>query len=103
MAAGPFDVVDPKLTIYALANGMDLVKEDDATRLLTWYRDGRERGIEITPDPDGAGLTLTAVAWATNKPETRQAAVVRSGVDQDALAAKLSDSLEDVMEAANGL
>ena len=50
---------------FALANGMDLIKADDATRLLTWYRDGRERGIEITPDAEGPGLTLTAFGRLT--------------------------------------
>lgn len=102
MAAGPFDVVDPKLTIYALANGMDLIKEQADERVLTWYRDGRERGIVLTAETGGA-LTLTAAAWATNKPETRTATSVRTGVDPAELAASLTASLEEVMDAANEL
>ena len=102
MATGPFDMVDPKLTIFALANGMDLVKERDDERLLTWYREGRERAIVIGAG-DENGLTLSAAAWATNKPETRQTRLMSEGVDPEALSKSLSGTLEDVLDAANDL
>ncbi len=102
MATGPFDMVDPKLTIFALANGMDLLKDDAGERQLTWYRDGRERGILITPGAAGS-LTLTATAWMTNKPETRTTKVVRESVDPAALSAALSQTLDEVLNAANEL
>ena len=49
----PFDEVDAKLTIYALANGMDLVKAAGFRR-LEWYRDARDRGILVSVAPGGS-------------------------------------------------
>ncbi len=101
MATGPFEKVDPKLTIYALANGMDLVKEDPEERMLTWYRDGRERAILITLQSDSV-FTLSAAAWATNRADSRTAKEIRT-IPADELTGALSTILDEVIEAANEL
>lgn len=101
MASGPFEKVDPKLTIYALANGMDLVKEDVDERLLTWYREGRERAIVIRSEAAGT-LALAAAAWQTNKPESRTEKPVDE-VRPDDLVSRLSSVFDGVIEAANSL
>ena len=56
---GAFGVLDPRLTIYALANGMDLAKETTARR-LEWYYEGSERGIAIEATDQGT-VVITAV------------------------------------------
>lgn len=101
MASGPFETVDPKLTIYALANGMDLVKEDADERLLTWYREGRERAIVLKAEPAGT-LSLHAAAWQTNRPENRSQKKVDE-VRPDDLVSRLSPVLDSVIETANSL
>ena len=51
--AGLFDAIDPKLTVFALANGMDLKKGDDHRR-VEWFTEGFERGILIEVDAPGS-------------------------------------------------
>jgi hypothetical protein len=46
---GTFEAVDPKLNVFALANGMDLTKSDDS-RSLEWFTEGLERSLPIEPD-----------------------------------------------------
>lgn len=102
MAADAFEAVDPKLTIYALANGMDLLKDPPGERCLHWYRDGRERGVVITVEPDGS-LSLAAAAWMIRAPEGRETHPVRSGVRPAEMSDRLSDTLAEVVDAANRL
>lgn len=99
--AGPFEVLDATLNIYALANGMDLVKEP-TTRRLGWYRDGMERGIVLEADADGA-LTVTALSWRTSDPSTARRAPQRESMPPEELANELSTILEAALEAANAL
>jgi len=97
--AGPFAILDATLNIYALANGMDLVKEPTARR-LGWYRDGMERGIVLEADADGA-LTVTALCWKTSDPSTARSAPQREAMRPEDLAVELSTVLEAALEAAN--
>jgi len=99
--AGPFGVVDPRLTIYALANGMDLVK-DEGTRRLEWYRDGRERGI-LVEATDGGTLRVTAQAWSREDASSMAALPQGPPHAPEALAKNIAAILEQALEAANGL
>jgi hypothetical protein len=98
--ASAFDGVDPRLTIYALANGMDLVK-DEAFRRLEWYRDGMDRGIRVSVTPAGT-LEVTALVWSGD-PEGARTAPVGDAVAPDELAHRLSGILDGAAEAANAL
>lgn len=98
---GPFGVLDPKLNIFALANGMDLVKEAGSRR-LGWYRDGLERGILLEARPDGT-LDVIALCWETRDLASARRAPQREGVTPDSVVAELSALLESTLEAANGL
>ena len=98
---GPFGAVDPKLTIFALANGMDLVK-DDGFRRLEWYRDGRERGIHVEATPDGA-LQVTVRAWSTGDASSVITGSQGPPHAPEAMARNLSAILGQALEAANGL
>jgi len=96
-----FGAVDPKLTIYALANGMDLVK-DEGVRRLEWYRDGRERGVLIEATGDGT-LRVTAQAWSQDDESGSVTLPQGPPHAPEALARKLSAVLEQALDAANGL
>ncbi len=98
---GPFEAVDSKLTIYALANGMDLVKEDGARR-LGWYREGREREVVIETSGEGA-FRLTAAAFSTGDPTRRAERALGSVGSAGELSDRLSVLLEEGQELANGL
>jgi hypothetical protein len=89
VGGGPFDGIDPKLTIFALANGMDLDKNGEFRR-LAWYRDGHDRGILLTAGAD-VTISVTAQAW-------------RSGDDTSLRSDRvLTSLLEKGLEAANAL
>lgn len=94
---GPFAAIDPKLTVFALANGMDLSKGEDYRR-LEWFTEGLERGILIRVANDGA-YDLTALAWKTGKAEQSIEAAGAGGLAPQAL----SQALTDAIEIANGL
>jgi hypothetical protein len=57
----PFRDADASFNMYALANGMDLVKADKLRR-FEWYRDGMDRGILVSISADDL-LEVTAMAW----------------------------------------
>lgn len=96
-AGGAFDGVDPKLTVFALANGLDLAKEPSSRR-LEWFTDGLERGILIEARPEG-GFHVQALCWPTGSDEVH----ARAAVAQCATAEELVRSLSAAIEAANGL
>lgn len=98
---GAFDAVDPKLTIYALANGMDL-KRQEGSRRLEWHRDGLERGILLESDPAGA-ISVWAVAWSHGDEASMRKSACHEGLPSEALARDLSSVLEETLGAANAL
>jgi hypothetical protein len=96
----PFSGVDSKLTMYALANGMDLAK-DEGSRRLAWYRDGMDRGILVALVSSG-DLEVTAMAWSGDL-DGAQRQKVGDALAPDDLTAKLSTVLDGAIEAANAL
>lgn len=100
-ADGTFGVLDPKLTIYALANGMDLLKEGDARR-LEWYREGSDRGILIERAGDGS-VSIHAVTWKRSDPSSERRLQHHAGIASEELAASLSKFLDSALDAANEL
>lgn len=91
-----FAAIDPKLTVFALANGVDLARGEHHRR-LEWYSDGFERGILIATDGTGFGIAL--LKWKSGQADAAEPEGFREGV-----------SLEDVMkllgeavDAANAL
>jgi hypothetical protein len=97
----PFDAVDASLTIFALANGMDLVREP-AARRLEWYRDGLDRGILLEAGPDGR-LQATALAWNREEPGTPARSTPLDPMPADLPTRALTATLEEGLRAANAL
>jgi hypothetical protein len=62
VGADGFDSIDPKLTVFALANGTDLTK-GESHRRLEWFADGLERGILIESLPGGS-FRVGVRAWS---------------------------------------
>jgi hypothetical protein len=58
--------IDPDLNIFALANGVDLLRDaDPPARVLEWYRDGMDRRVVVTPAAgDSGGVDLAVQAEA---------------------------------------
>ena len=90
---GRFETIDPKLTVFALANGMDLDKAEGFRR-LSWFTEGLERGLRIEAASVGA-FVVTAMAWQFNSPSE----ATESSVGDEVAAEDLTGALE----AANGL
>ena len=90
---GPFEAIDPKLTVFALANGMDLAR-DEGSRRLSWFTEGLERGLRIEAG-SGDSFVVTAMAWRINDPENVTAAPVGDDVPPEDLTATLERSIED--------
>lgn len=93
----PFAEVDAKLTMFALANGVDLSKADDYRR-LEWYAEGRERAILIDAAEDGA-LHVSILSWRSGDAQNALHAPVGENVPPEDLMAVL----EEAVEAANAL
>ena len=97
-----FGEVDAKLNVYALANGMDLVKLDRA-RELEWYKDGRDRGILVQLS-DGGRLTVSATAIIDRRKEgTGLMEVVERDLNPSELTESFSEVLDRATELANAL
>lgn len=94
---GRFDGIDSNLTVFALANGLDLAKGEDHRR-LEWFSEGLERGIVLSAD-DGGGFDVHVVSWRSGSPEHRVEAPVAEGLSAD----EVRDALSDAIETANGL
>ncbi|MDH3270937.1 MAG: hypothetical protein OEN56_06370 [Gemmatimonadota bacterium] len=94
---GPFDRLDPELTVFALANGLDLAKSDDYRR-LEWFSEGLERAILIYCDETGR-LHLQAMTWRSGKTEARSERTVGDALAVD----EVKGALERAIEIANEL
>jgi len=89
--------IDAKLTVFALANGMDLSKGPDY-RQLEWFTEGLERAILIR-SVDPGRFDLTVMSWPTGRVDERQESSSGDGVSVDAL----SEALGSAIDAANDL
>lgn len=101
IGTGPFEGIDPRLTIFALANGMDLNK-NGGVRRLEWYRDGHDRGILLSPAADGT-ISVSAQAWKRGDEASLRRTPVKEHVPAGELAESLTSLLERGLEAANTL
>jgi hypothetical protein len=97
---GEFGTVDAKLTVYALANGMDLIKGEDFRR-LEWYLDGMDRGILVSVTSTGA-IEVSAMAWSGDVAAARSEGVIDAIAPED-LVADLTGVLGGAIERANAL
>lgn len=96
MSGDPFAAFDAKLTMFALANGVDLSK-GEGYRRLEWYADGRERAILLDAASEG-GFHVGVVAWTSGMDDAVRAALHGAvGVDE------VMAALEEAVEAANAL
>lgn len=94
---GPFADVDPKLTVFALANGVDLSKGEDHRR-LEWFSEGFERGILIGSDANGSfGMAL--FKWKSGADDPGAPTPFLDAVD----AVELVRQLGPAVDAANAL
>lgn len=98
---GPLEAVDAALTIFALANGMDLVREPSARR-LEWFRSGLDRGILLEAGPDG-GLTACALAWNREEPAVAPRTKRLDPLPPAPTQRTLTAALEEGLRAANEL
>ena len=92
-----FEAIDSKLNVFALANGMDLIKGSEFRR-LEWFAEGLERGILIEADGDGA-FRLGVLSWPTGSTEISARASAGEGLSGD----ELITSLPLAIDTANGL
>jgi hypothetical protein len=94
---GVFEGLDPKLTVFALANGMDLAK-GEGYRRLEWFTEGLERGILIEAEPSG-GVRVLVLTWKTGHADR----LVSEDVARDVEPGSVTKLLDDAIETANAL
>ena len=87
-----FEAIDPKLNMFALANGMDLIKADGSRRLI-WFMGGLERGLEIVVGPNG-DFAVTGSAWPTKSPDDATTTFLSDSVTDSDLTATLEQGIE---------
>ena len=87
-----FEAIDPKLTMFALANGVDLSK-GEGHRRLEWFSDGFERGILIEVDDDGA-FDIAVFKWASGDVELAKPEPFHIGVAADEVLVQLDPAVE---------
>ena len=92
-----FEAIDPRLTVFALANGMDLDKAEGYRR-LEWFTEGLERGILIKAE-DGQGFRVSVLSWKTGHAEDATEEPLGNDLTKDEVQALLTDAIE----TANGL
>ena len=88
---GLFAAVDPTVNVFALANGLDLRREESSRR-LEWYADGSERGVRIDPDEQGT-FRIVALAWATDDPDALRSREIAAGLSEGRLAQALTTAV----------
>jgi hypothetical protein len=86
-----FEVIDHKLNVFALANGMDLSK-GDAYRRLEWFTEGLERGILIEAGEPGT-FRIRVLSWKTGAAEDRAEALVGENLTAEEVGTALTDSI----------
>lgn len=95
--------IDPELNVFALANGVDLLREPRG-RVLEWYREGMERRIHIEPSGDApaGGVDLAVGAGARRESDKVMLDLVRV-FRTGAAPGELRSLLPEAIEAANAL
>lgn len=95
--------IDPELNIFALANGVDLMREPQR-RVLEWYREGMERRIHIEPSGDvpAGGVDLAVGAGARRESDKVRLDLVRA-FREGVAPGELRGLLPEAIEAANAL
>jgi hypothetical protein len=96
-----FEALAEKLNIYALANGMDLVREEGVLR-LEWHRDRLERGILLRLDTGGT-MSISALAWNHGAPESIREVSRAERLPPALVRRDLASLLQSTLEAANAL
>ena len=94
--AGGFDEIDPKLTVFALANGVDLSKSESHRR-LEWFYDGLERGIVIEPDGKGT-LRVVVLSWRSGDEGSGSHRALHEGLTAEALVKLLPSAIDSANE-----
>ncbi|MGD2068246.1 MAG: hypothetical protein PVI57_06130 [Gemmatimonadota bacterium] len=97
--------VDSVLNIFALANGLDLFRNQSEVpdRTLEWYREGMERRILIRAEgPDRFVITVAASRRRGGVP-IEASRPLRPALGADELREGLRTLLAEGVDAANGL
>lgn len=87
-----FEAIDPTLTMFALAHGMDLSKGEDYRR-LAWFTEGLERGILIRP-AEGGAFDVDVMAWRNGQLEQVTGKNAAPGTTADLLTSVLAEAIE---------
>ena len=95
--ASPFESIDPRLNVFALANGMDLSKGENFRR-LQGFSEGHERGILVEVDGDQT-FQVSVLSWPSGSVEDRKQSRLGTGLSTRDLSLALSGAID----AANGL
>jgi hypothetical protein len=88
---GAFEAIDPRLNVFALANGMDLTK-GAGTRRLEWFTDGLERGILV--EVEDTGFRVGVLSWRTGSTEIVKQASVGGALSAEDVMGVLDSAIE---------
>ena len=94
---GLLDELDPKLTVFALANGVGLSK-GAGHRRLEWFSESFERGILIEVENSGS-FRLRVMRWPTGSAEAQNEEAVGEGLT----VANVVSALPEAIDSANRL
>lgn len=104
-AGDPLEPLDSELTIFALANGMDLARERGGgpCRSLEWFREGLERTIRIEPDGEEAATVWVGARRGRRSEPGEARRDLRRRVPMAELKAGLRPLLARALDEANRL
>ena len=104
-AGDPLEPLDPDLTIFALANGMDLARERAGVpcRVLEWFREGLERTIGIEAEAGGEVMVWVGARRGRRSEPGEARRELRRSAGVDELRRSLRPLLAEAVEAANAL
>ncbi len=86
-----FSELDSKLTIFALANGMNLTKAESG-RSLEWFSEGLERGIDVRAVTGAFQLSVSV--WRTGDRDGRHTESLADGLSEEAALGALTEAVE---------
>jgi hypothetical protein len=96
--------IDPDLNIFALANGLDLLRDpgDRPARVLEWYREQMERRLVLTPSAE-APDTAVDVELHVEARVDGQRRLLSRGFLEATPPGELREALPRAVEACNAL